>query len=477
MTDSTAGLQAQATETYRRVPYPSLIHTQTHPDRLATVARLAGMDPPDIRTARVLEVGVADGLNLLAMAQALPDAQFVGIDLEPEGIARGRVRQAAAGIDNVRLEAADLMDGLAAIEGAFDYIVAHGFLAWVPAEVGEALMAMLAARLTPNGVAYVSFNAFPGCHTRMPIREAILRATAGVTDDAERLRRGRAAMERMAADRPGDTPLEAGMRAVVRARLGVTDSALLHDEFGQSYRPHHLHDVLQLARAHGLKFLGDASAELIAEAAVDETLSPPDLQAFVETRACDGDDAAFRFFRRALLVRDSVQPTRRLDPRTIERLWAMSSADEIEPNIFASGNNRVRCDHAPLVDALRRLRAAFPARVPVAELGLSDGYLKALVGLFDFDMLALHTVAAPWAVDAGERPCASPLARAMVAEGPLWAVNLDHQPVRLSEETAAGLRQVDGSLSRAELIAKLATPDTPGEQALGSLAAHCFLLR
>lgn len=469
-------LQAEATEVYRRSPYPALIHTLTHPDRLATIARLAGLNPPDIRTARVLEIGVADGLNTLSMAQTLPHAQFVGIDIEPAGLERGRARLAKTGLTNLRLEVADLLDGAASIEGQFDYIIAHGVYAWVPEVVSEALLALIAARLTADGIAYVSFNAFPGCYARLPIRDAVLRAAAGARDDAERLERGRAVLREMAAPRPDDTPMRTGLRAVAQARL-QDDNVLLHDEMGAVFRPSYLYDVIDRADAHGLKFLGDASAELVTEAFADDDLPPAQVQRLVEARACANDDATFRVFRCALLVHGDAQMTRRLEPAVVESLWAMSYADEVEPFVFKNGEKKIRCEHPPLADALRRLRAAFPARLSVRALGFDAPLLKALVGLFDFDMVSLHTVDAPWAGPEGERPAVAPLARVMVAEGSDWAANLDHRVVRLGADPIAAMALIDGSRDRAALLATLADSGIPGELALTGIANHAFLMR
>jgi tRNA G46 methylase TrmB len=72
---------------YDEVPYPSLSYPQTHPDRLATLATLHGLRPAPVDHCRVLEVGCAGGGNLIPMAEALPDSEFVGIDLSARQLA------------------------------------------------------------------------------------------------------------------------------------------------------------------------------------------------------------------------------------------------------------------------------------------------------------------------------------------------------------------------------------------------------
>ena len=121
MTDLT---ESEAT-VYDTVAYPTAIFTQTHPDRLAAIARLHDLAPADPASARVLEIGCGDGMNLLAMAVAAPGARFTGFDLAPSVIARGQAR-AAAGLSNVDLEVRDVVEAASALDGEFDYVIAHG---------------------------------------------------------------------------------------------------------------------------------------------------------------------------------------------------------------------------------------------------------------------------------------------------------------------------------------------------------------
>src|SRR3954464_15165553 len=61
---------------YDETPYVSPAFPQTHPDKLCAMARLFGLDAPAPARARVLELGCADGSNLLPMAQHAPEARF-----------------------------------------------------------------------------------------------------------------------------------------------------------------------------------------------------------------------------------------------------------------------------------------------------------------------------------------------------------------------------------------------------------------
>ena len=121
---------------YDRVPYPSLAFLQTHPDRLAVMGTLYGMNPVAVEHCRVLEIACGNGSNLIPMAYGLPGSQFVGIDLaaNPVEFAQERIRR--LGLKNIRIKQMDLLE-IGPEFGEFDYIIAHGVYAWVPQAVQE----------------------------------------------------------------------------------------------------------------------------------------------------------------------------------------------------------------------------------------------------------------------------------------------------------------------------------------------------
>src|SRR5215467_14337966 len=116
---------------YDEVNYPSVCYPFTHPDRIEAIARLVGLDPTPSTSARVLELGCASAGNLLPMAETLPDARFVGIELSGKQVALGQRLQSAAGLSNVTLLEEDLL-AIGPDLGKFDYIIAHGVYSWTP---------------------------------------------------------------------------------------------------------------------------------------------------------------------------------------------------------------------------------------------------------------------------------------------------------------------------------------------------------
>jgi SAM-dependent methyltransferase len=176
---------------YDLVPYPSVPFPQTHPDRLATVGRLYGLETVPPERCRYLELGCGSGMNLLSMAALLPEAQFLGIDLaaEPIAIAQRHVRE--LGLRNLIFLQGDITTIATTGDlGAFDYIAAHGVYSWVPEPVRAALLALCARHLSAHGVAYISYNTQPGCHMRQMAWEMMRFHVRAIEAPKERLDQG-----------------------------------------------------------------------------------------------------------------------------------------------------------------------------------------------------------------------------------------------------------------------------------------------
>ena len=110
---------------YDDVLYSSYAFSQTHPDRLATLATLFGMKPTPVTQCRVLELGCGDGSNLIPMAYGLPGSEFVGIDLAARPIATGQEMIETLGLKNITLWPLDVTK-VTPDFGQFDYIIEIG---------------------------------------------------------------------------------------------------------------------------------------------------------------------------------------------------------------------------------------------------------------------------------------------------------------------------------------------------------------
>ena len=104
---------------WQKEPYVGKQLRLQHPDHLAAVAVLHGLEAAPAERCRVLELGCGDGWNLVPMAEALPNSEFVGIDLDADRLALGERARVALGLRNLTLQAADIRE-LGATWGRFD---------------------------------------------------------------------------------------------------------------------------------------------------------------------------------------------------------------------------------------------------------------------------------------------------------------------------------------------------------------------
>ncbi|MCA9195015.1 MAG: class I SAM-dependent methyltransferase [Planctomycetales bacterium] len=159
--------------TYDQIPYPSLPIQRTHPSHLAAVARLFGMLPTSPKNCRVLELGCAAGNNLLLLASHYPKSEFVGVDSSVTQIEEGLAAVNELRLENISLEAMDLLD-IDESFGAFDYVICHGVFSWVPHSTQTGILEIGRRCLAPNGVFFISYNTYPGWHMRRAVRDMIL---------------------------------------------------------------------------------------------------------------------------------------------------------------------------------------------------------------------------------------------------------------------------------------------------------------
>ena len=325
---------------YDQVPYPSLAHVQTHPDRLATIATLFGLQTAPVERCRVLELGCGDGMNLISMAHGLPQSEFFGIDSAGRAIAQGNQTIDDLSLDNVRLQQLDLME-FAANEGAFDYIIAHGVYSWVSDPVRDRILAICSECLSQNGIGYVSYNTYPGGHIRDMVREMMLFHVRGAADAEQKIAQGRALLKFLAGSKKEPNLYGELLEKELEHAIEYSDAAFYHDDLNPLTRPIYFHRFVEHAAAHGLQFLGDA---------MFNEMQPEEYEPAVMTalRELDNDILAReqyldflmgRRFRRTLLCRREVSLDHKIQPGVIANFYAASEAQPTSPEPSVSSND------------------------------------------------------------------------------------------------------------------------------------------
>jgi methyltransferase-like protein/trans-aconitate methyltransferase len=509
---------------YDQVPYENHAYPQAHPNRLATVATLLGMQPQPVGDCRVLELGCAAGSHLIPLALTLPGSRFLGIDLSARQVDKGQRVIDALGLDNVQLEVRDIRE-LDERLGCFHYIVCHGVYSWVPDEVRERILAVCARNLTPNGVAFVSYNTYPGWHLRGTVRDLLVYHTRQAGEPGDRVREARRLLEVLAEAVQGrDGPYDRLLQAELQMLGRCGDSYLFHEHLEDVNEPTYFHEFAARAAARGLQFLGEAELGAMLLHGY-----PPEVETALPRMAPNMvqleqylDFLNNRTFRQTLLCHQGVEPNYRLSAERLRGLYVASRARPLsacpdvdstaEERFAAPGGATVKSTDPLAKAALLYLAEVWPQAVRFEELaraararlgpgGPSAEEDASVLGqclltcyLSDPDGLVyLWTQPPSFASEAGEYPTASPLAR-LQATTAGSATNLRHETLALDDFSRAVLSRLDGRRDRNTLLRDLArrggsgsistdAPEPPAEldralsETLSRLAADAFLFR
>ena len=467
---------------YDDVPYGNVAFAQTHPDRLAATARLFRLNPPAVTTGRVLELGCASGGNLLPMAFNLPEADFVGIDLSRRQIDEGMDIVRALGISNVSLRHASILD-VSEDWGEVDYIICHGVFSWVETDVQDAIFRVVRENLSPDGIAYISYNTYPGWHMREPVRQ-MLRYHAGRFDHpAQQVEQARAFLEFLVAAAPASGPYGELVRREAERLAQAGDSYLYHEHLETTNSPVYFHQFIERAEQAGLQYLAEAEVtDMLASALpppVAQTLEEisPDILHLEQYM----DFVRNRQFRQTLLCHQGLQPERAVNPDVLHGMLLSSRAatDPAPPDLapgtaatFKAGERRATVAAPATKAAFAVLIEEWPRAIDVGELCTQalqrampflgstpvdrarSALLADLLAAVLHGMINLHTAPPACTNRPSDKLCAHPLA-AFQATTSNVVVNAHHEMVELDALGIDILRLADGKRSRSELVDEL----------------------
>ncbi|WP_073106252.1 O-linked N-acetylglucosamine transferase family protein [Pollutimonas bauzanensis] len=229
----------------------------TSPGHLRAAAHLYGVSSVPLEAARVLELGCGAGGNLLPFALAYPDARVVGIDMWPDEIQAGRQAIQDLGVKNLELLAQPFTDIDQSL-GEFDYIIAHDGFTWAPSDVRAAIMRICRDNLSAQGLAYISYNTYPGWKAGDTLRDAMQMHTHSAQTAAEALGGATAMLTLMSDGLFEGHPQKAEILSAI-ARIREHPEYYLNSDFLQaSTSAFYFVEFAGAAGEGGLSYIGDA---------------------------------------------------------------------------------------------------------------------------------------------------------------------------------------------------------------------------
>jgi methyltransferase-like protein len=442
------------------------------------------MRPTPIEHCRVLELGCNAGSNLLAMAYGLPQSQFVGIDVAERPIAQGQATIEALGLRNIMLHRLDLRHTPSDL-GPFDFIIAHGLYSWVPADVRDKLLAVCGEHLTGQGVAYVSYNAYPGNHLRDMARGMMRYHVAHFADREQQIGQARALLKFLAESKAEPDVYHMLLKQEFERVLTYPDAGFFHDDLSPINQPVYFSEFIDHATRYGLQYLAEANILAMAEdtyppqvAAVLNNLDPND----VITREQYLDFLKCRAFRQTLLCHRSVPLDRVHQSACLGDLYVGAELRPLSPSPdVASGvaeafqgprGAEIETDRPLVKTAFLHLGSIWPRAVPFADLltralgqlgrdepgehiGVGDAteeLARALLQAYSAGYVEFHVHQPPFVTEVSARPVASRLARFQLQHDTI-VPTMRHQTLKLEDTLSRHLVMLlDGTRDRAALL-------------------------
>ena len=241
--------------------YVSKPFSSTNINNLQAKAKLYGLNPVPLKGARILELGASCGGNLIPQALYYPEATFTGIDLSGVQVQHGNEIIKSIGLTNVTLLEKDILD-IDESFGTFDYIIVHGIWSWVPDVVKDKILSICNKNLSDNGIAYVSYNTYPGWKRLEQLRDIMLYSEKRAKDQnlLERTLYTKNVLKMVAdtmnSDERSRTQSNYKISNIHRV-LNSSDYYVAHEYLETFNDPVYVSDFIERAQQQGCAYIGD----------------------------------------------------------------------------------------------------------------------------------------------------------------------------------------------------------------------------
>ncbi len=442
---------------------------------MATAAAFHGLEPPALAACRILELGCGEGGQLVPLAATYPGSSCLGVDLSAAAIDRARGYATQAGVENCTFHNEDVC-AFSPDAGVFDYIIAHGVYSWVPEPARQAILSICGRHLAPDGLAYISYNAYPGGHVRQMLRDLTLFHTKDIADPLAKMREARRVAEFIVEATPPNT-LERHMFARVLSMYEASDALLRFDLLSEENEPVYFLDFMEGVHGHGLQFVAESGF-----AARELRALPPRVAAWLEgipdrlvreqyldfISSCGFRENILCRSGRAVEARPSVQTLRNIHLRSSLSAPTEAVLEEEGAVTFRDVFGReLSCAETVPKVLYAELGAAFPATVPYPalrsrlerRLGLGQPLdaqterkvLQLLLQSEDTGAVECYAEPQQFSRSVGIRPCATALARVQAERGEPITVRGASGQITADPALRALLGLLDGHRDRAEL--------------------------
>ena len=365
--------------------YPSGLDRRFVPAWIDAILAQRGLPSP--RKPRgpftYVDLGCGDGVGLILVAAAHPEARFVGIDALAVHVERGRALAADIGLGNISFQCATFEGTDEGLCGTADYVALRGVVTWVSAAAAAAALDLAARLLRPGGVLAVGYNVLPGWSPALAFQRLIFDRAATLSGSGSA--RFAAALEQLRAD---GLIAPAVLNWLDGKRETLPSGYFPHEYLNRHWAPIWSGDLIEATARRGLGFAGSADPashrpEIRLRKAQREVLAGI---ADVGAREIATDTYLNGCFRTDLFVKAGAA----IDlapPERLRQVWTGHAPADRASYEFTTGMGRIRFDNPAARAILRHLESG-PAPLDGITAVSAAELLNTLDALWLADLVA-----------------------------------------------------------------------------------------
>lgn len=385
-------------DSYDAIKFLSNSSRWLHPEQILASARLAGVECAlDVSTMKVLEIGCGVANNLVPLALAYPQAQFVGI--EPAELAYQAALQFAE-----ETKCSNLLLHHSSIElapgGQFDLILLHGLWSWVDLSTQQAVLQYIKKHLRYGGLLHCSHNVAPGWSIRQAVWQILQHIPAD--EPKSRLISARKLLEQLETEMAEDRHFGSVILPELMRLKTVSDGYLFHELLNPNTSGSTLTDLVRTFEQSDLHYCCDSRWSRNSWEP-----APAELEDTRTSQACWYDYKRGHAFRESIFIKGE-RPTTKLCRSQVEKSLENSSISlSFSSQVQFTDRDSVwtPSDQSSQKQAWRKnllkekLSAHWPRFVPVESLDLAHSDAPILLELLRDDHLYIQRPSQPSSTD------------------------------------------------------------------------------
>ncbi|MBV9512515.1 MAG: class I SAM-dependent methyltransferase, partial [Mycobacteriaceae bacterium] len=264
----------------------------------------------------------------------------------------------------------------------FDFIICHGVYSWVPDSVQDAILSAFHRLLAPEGVAYLSYNIYPGWKAKEIVRDAMLLRGGGKVTADEKLGFARGMIDFLEEVAPAGSVLAKALAEYREIAKGSKDYYVVHEYLETFNAPCYFLEMLEEITEHDLAYLADATPSTMFAVNYGDKVAEPLLKECGHSQVLLDQYLDFvinRAFRQSLFVHAQRAPQIRyqLDrsrwghlhfAASVPPLDGETRLDESRQEYGERGGSTLVTENPAVKAGLEELKARWPSTMSRQEL-------------------------------------------------------------------------------------------------------------